>query len=83
MIPSPNWFVALRHELHIRMSRPRFHLHGDWIVFETDRVPMKILATGGTPRTLADSGTGVSWGDRDVLVLPEGRVALGRHIRRA
>ena len=47
---------------------PTFSPQGDWIVFEVDRVPKKIPAAGGTAQTLADSGGGVSWGDRGVLL---------------
>jgi serine/threonine-protein kinase len=47
---------------------PTFSPHGDWIVFEVDRVVKKIPTAGGTPQTLADSGAGASWGDNGVLL---------------
>jgi len=47
---------------------PRFSPRGDWIVFEVDRIPKKIPTAGGTAQTLADSGSGLSWGDNGVLV---------------
>ena len=47
---------------------PTFSPQGDWIVFEADRALKKIPAAGGTAQTLADSGSGVSWGDHGVLL---------------
>jgi serine/threonine-protein kinase len=51
---------------------PKFSPHGDWIVYEADRVPKKIPAGGGTAQTLADSGSGVEWGDGGVLLFQRG-----------
>ena len=47
---------------------PTFSPQGDWIAFEADRAAKKILAAGGTAKTLSDSGSGVSWGDNGVIL---------------
>jgi eukaryotic-like serine/threonine-protein kinase len=52
---------------------PTFSPQGDWIVFEVERVPKKIPAAGGTAQTLADSGGGITWGDRGVVLFQRGR----------
>ena len=64
---------------------PTFSPQGDWILYEVDRIPKKIPTTGGTPQTLADSGSSPVWGDNGVLLFtrsnslwigtPEGRDA--------
>ena len=47
---------------------PTFSPGGDWIVYETDGELKKIPTAGGTALTLADSGAGGSWGDRNTLL---------------
>jgi len=51
-----------------RNVSPTFSPQGDWIVYEADLVPKRIRASGGTPQTLADSGSSPSWGDNGVLL---------------
>ncbi len=51
---------------------PTFSPQGDWIAYEVNQVLKKISTAGGTAQTLADSGSGVSWGDNGVVLMTRG-----------